>query len=125
MKTKLRLFLLALAFGLTIQAQTYDISLVRNSDYNFSVVVIPDYAVSTAPFPTCGQLGFTIMVPDGVTFGPVSGLGATYTTSGVFANIFPPDDIANRDAYVVSHPFSTRANLGVHVIGTPISNCNV
>jgi len=71
MKTKL-LLLIALVFGLTLQAQKYNFTLIQNSAYNFSVAAVPDFT-STAPHPFRSDQNFTILVPDGITLSNVTG----------------------------------------------------
>ena len=116
MKTKL-LLLLALTFGLTIQAQTYQFSIQQNTGYNFSIVATPDFS-KTTPFPTISQLGFTVMVPDGVTVSDATAPGGLTMTPAVFPTLGPT--LVGVDAIIFSGNFDPRESLGEHVAGTPI-----
>lgn len=69
MKTKL-LLLVAFIFGSTLQAQTYDFTLIQNSAYNFSVAAVPNFTSAT---PFRSDQNFTILLPDGITISGVTG----------------------------------------------------
>ncbi len=109
MKTKL-LLLLALTFGLTLQAQTYELTLKFNGSYSFTVQAVPNFT-STSPHPFINDQNFTIIIPNGVT---LSSTGA-YSVP-VFTAI---------DAYYPDHdaiPFNLVSDipLPAHTAGTPI-----
>ncbi|WP_375238519.1 T9SS type A sorting domain-containing protein [Aurantibacter sp.] len=110
------LLLIALFVGLTINAQSYTFSLVYNSGYNFSVTATPDYS-KAAPFPTLAQSGFTLLVPDGVTLGPVTGYGLTYS-SAPYLSLPAPHGV--EDAFNLSVLYAPIVDLPEHVAGTPI-----
>lgn len=69
---KTRLTLLAIILGFALQAQTYELTLIQNNEYNYSVAVTPDFD-STGRQPYVNDQNFTITIPDGVTISAVTG----------------------------------------------------
>ncbi|WP_157811589.1 T9SS type A sorting domain-containing protein [Lacinutrix sp. Bg11-31] len=110
------LLLLTLVLSLSIQAQSYEFTLIQNDVAEFSVAVVPDFN-STAPHPIVNDHNFTIMLPDGATVANVSGIG-TYTT-GVYTNLDgAPAPGPGNDATVFN--LVQDITLVAHTIGTPI-----
>ncbi|WP_299891003.1 T9SS type A sorting domain-containing protein [uncultured Lacinutrix sp.] len=109
MKTKL--VLLALVLSCALQAQTYQLTLIQNSAYNYSVVAIPDFN-STAPHPYINDQNFTITIPDGVTVSGVSG--------GYAVPIFTDIDAFNPGEDAIAFNLVQDVVLPVHTIGSPI-----
>jgi len=67
MKTKL-LLLLAITFGLTVQAQDgYTFTLTQNSGYNYSVKAVANYNSVMGMDPDLESFGFAIMLQDGAS----------------------------------------------------------
>lgn len=113
--------LLALLFASVINAQnSYTFSLVNNGNYSYSVTATPNYA-KTTPFPTVSQLAFTIMLPDGVTIGPVTGIASATYTQALFDNLDSISGAVGLDAILISNNFDPRESLGEHVINQPIT----
>ncbi|WP_299891007.1 T9SS type A sorting domain-containing protein [uncultured Lacinutrix sp.] len=109
MKTKL--VLLALVLSYALQAQTYQLTLIQNSAYNYSVAAIPDFN-STAPHPYINDQNFTITIPDGVTVSGVSG--------GYAVPIFTDIDAFNPGEDAIAFNLVQDIVLPEHTIGTPI-----
>jgi len=60
------LFITALFLGTSIQAQSYNFTLIKNSNYNYTVAAIPDFD-SGVDTPNLESFGFTIMLQDGAS----------------------------------------------------------
>ncbi|WP_299886443.1 T9SS type A sorting domain-containing protein [uncultured Lacinutrix sp.] len=110
MKTKL-LLLLALTFGLTLRAQSYELTLLQNSGYNYSVAAVPDFN-STAPHPYINDQNFTVLLPDGVTISNVTG---GYSVP-VFTSLPAPNTAEDAIAFNLVQDIV----LPAHTAGTPI-----
>ena len=68
MRTKLLVLISAFLSYFTAQAQdTYRFTLLQNSDYNYSVAAIPNFAGNVSNPPNLESFGFTIMLQDGAT----------------------------------------------------------
>ncbi|WP_299890112.1 T9SS type A sorting domain-containing protein [uncultured Lacinutrix sp.] len=110
MKTKL-ITLLALVFALAIQAQTYELTLIQNSGYNYSVAAVPDFN-STAPHPYINDQNFTITIPDNITISNVTG--------GYSVPVFTSIDAFNPGEDAIAFNLVQDIVLPAHTAGTPI-----
>ncbi|WP_299889084.1 T9SS type A sorting domain-containing protein [uncultured Lacinutrix sp.] len=110
MKTKVSL-LLALMFCLAMQAQTYQLTLIQNSGYNYSVAAVPDFN-STAPHPYINDQNFTVLVPDGVTISNVTG--------GYSVPVFTSLPAPNTSEDAIAFNLVQDIVLPLHTAGTPI-----
>jgi len=120
MKTKL-LLLIALVFGLTLQAQKYNFTLIQNSAYNFSVAAVPDFTSAT---PYRSDQNFTILVPDGITLSNVTGGYSVPVFTGIDAFAPGQDAIAFNLVQDIATPSTTGVPIILttfDVLGTPTS----
>ncbi|WP_299886066.1 T9SS type A sorting domain-containing protein [uncultured Lacinutrix sp.] len=110
MKTRL-LLLIALMFGLTLQAQNYQLTLIQNNNYNFSVAAVPDFN-STAPHPYINDQNFTVLLPDNVTISNVTG--------GYSVPVFTSLPAPNTAEDAIAFNLVQDVVLPAHTAGTPI-----
>jgi len=120
MKTKL-LLLIAFVFGLTLQAQKYNFTLIQNSAYNFSVAAVPDFTSAT---PFRSDQNFTILVPDGITLSNVTGGYSVPVFTAIDAYAPGQDAIAFNLVQDIATPSTTGASIVLttfDVVGSPTS----
>ena len=120
MKTKI-LLLFALIFSQISEAQTYSYTLVKNSDYNYSVAAVPDFDGNVSNPPNLESFGFTIMLEDGsslsnITFSYLTLDSATEFTA---AQLDAADPGQNRTATLITST-SGSADLPAHTSGDVI-----
>jgi len=102
-------------------SQNYSFTLVQNSNYNYSLVAIPDFD-SGGNMPNLESFGTTIMLPDGATLSNITfnylNLDSTafFTPSQLDAN----DPGQNRSATVISSS-SGVASIPTHTINQGIT----